>query len=312
MSWQRSTFVVAVPLLLAGLAAACSRRRRRRSRSRRRPKSPRGRPRGRRHRAGRAGGARGRGRRASPTRPMSTATRCWWARCSGGRCPTWPRPPASARRPTASGMRGAWRRPASRHPLVDDADTLASVAWLDLGREAMLVAWPDDGPALVQLHAAQPVDAGAGHAGAMPRAAACWWPAPNGRAACPRACAWCAHPPATWRCWVRIQTSGSDADLRAVQALQARLRLVPQTQRTPFGRRRGRCRPTRCRPGDVARQVVQAHGRGRLLQAAGPAAGRGGAARRGDAPLLQRMARIGLEPGKPPAWTRWSRRCRRR
>ncbi len=81
----------------------------------------------------------------------------------------------------------------------------------------------------------------------------------------------------------RIQTSGSDADLRALQALQQRLRLVPQTQRSRAAPAAGRAvRAAAARrwgaPGGSG------DGHGRLLQAAGAAARRGGAAgRRGRA-----------------------------
>jgi hypothetical protein len=99
----------------------------------------------------------------------------------------------------------------------------------------------------------------------------------------------------------RIQTSGSDADLRAVQALQNRLRLVPQTARMKPGDRSAPELDSRAAigPGDRPQQVLQALDSttyfnllARLLGTVAPPAA-------ADAPMLETMARIGLEPGKP-------------
>ena len=98
---------------------------------------------------------------------------------------------------------------------------------------------------------------------------------------------------------LRIQTSGSDADLRAVQALQAQLRIVPQTQRT-------RRTPAEAAPalpaaagGRTPQQQVAALGAAAAFELLANLMGGAAPPAAADEPLLQRIAAIGIEPGKP-------------
>jgi hypothetical protein len=207
--------------------------------------------------------------------------------------------PAGIRAPANSLWHARRLTPAGeRHPWVDDNDALASVAWLDLGREAMLFAYPEMGrrwfsftlyslwmPALATF--------------ADPQGGRVLVTGPQWQGTVPKGVRLVRSPTRYVALLGRIQTSGSEADLRAVHSLQSRLRLVPQTQPARSG---APSLPATdpLPPGDVPRQVVQAMDAAdyfrlllRLLGAAAPPATE-------DAPLLDRMARIGLEPGKPP------------
>jgi hypothetical protein len=188
------------------------------------------------------------------------------------------------------------------HPWVVDADTLVSAAWLDLGREAMLLVQPDMGrrwfslgvhslwmPALATL--------GPGEAKGTRLLLA----GPEWQGDVPKGVRLVRSPTRYVAIVARIQTSGSDADLRNLQQLQNRLRLVPQTARSKPGERAapGLDSSAAIGPGDVPQQVLQALDTAayfnllaRLLGTVAPPAA-------ADAPMLQAMARIGLEPGKP-------------
>lgn len=188
------------------------------------------------------------------------------------------------------------------HPWVVDADTLVSAAWLDLGREAMLLVQPDMGrrwfslgvhslwmPALATLGPAEAKGTRLLLAG------------PEWQGNVPRGARLVRSPTRYVAIVGRIQTSGSDADLRNLHTLQNRLRLVPQTVRSKPGERTapGLDSSAVIGPGDVPQQVLQALDTGayfnllaRLLGTVAPPAAT-------DAPMLQAMARIGLEPGKP-------------
>ena len=187
------------------------------------------------------------------------------------------------------------------HPWVVDADTLLSTAWLDLGRQAMLLVQPDMGrrwfslsvhslwmPALLTLGSAEAKGSRVLLAG------------PEWQGSVPKGVRLVRSPTRYVAIIARIQTSGSDADLRAVQALQSQLRLVPQTVRTRPGERTAPGLDSRgaVGPGVLPQQALQALDVGayfnllaRLLGAVAPPAA-------ADAPMLQSMARIGLEPGK--------------
>ena len=192
---------------------------------------------------------------------------------------------------------------AEPHPLVDQADTLDSFAWLDLGREAMLIVTPDTGRRFLglSLHdqwthrlAAFGTGIGDGKAVRVLLAGPEWsGPVPAGARLLRAATQ---HVLLT----VRIQTSGSDADLRAVRALQAQLRLVPQTQRRGPGRAvAGTPEPAAVlRPGETPQQRLAALDTAasfdllaQLLASSAPPAA-------ADAPWLERMAELGIEPGK--------------
>ena len=122
-----------------------------------------------------------------------------------------------------------------RHPLVDDVDTLASFAWLDLGREAMLVTWPAMGRRWfsVALHsqwmrALHTAGSGIGDG----KAARVLVVGPEWQGSVPQGAQLLRSPTRHALLALRIQTSGGEADLRVVHALQAQLRIVPQTVRT--------------------------------------------------------------------------------
>ena len=214
--------------------------------------------------------------------------------------------PAGHRVP-ANSFWHARRLPAAgepRHPLVDDADTLASFAWLDLDREAMLVAWPAMKRRWysVALHsqwmqALHMAGSGVGDG----KAARVLVAGPDWQGSVPPGATLLRSPTRHVLLALRIQTSGSAADLRAVQVLQAQLRIVPQTvrtRRTPAEAAAAPALPAASGERTPQQQVAAldtaaafellAHLMGR---AAPPAAA--------DEPLLARIAAIGIEPGKP-------------
>ena len=188
------------------------------------------------------------------------------------------------------------------HPWIVDADTLVSTAWLDLGREAMLFVQPDMGrrwfsfsvhslwmQTLLTLGSAEAKGTRVLLAG------------PEWQGNLPKGVRLVRSPTRYVAIVGRIQTSGSDADLRAVQTLQNRLRLVPQTVRARPGERTvpsldssGVIRPATGRSRCCRRWTSAPYFNllAQLLGAAAPPAA-------ADAPMLQTMARIGLEPGKP-------------
>lgn len=194
-----------------------------------------------------------------------------------------------------------------RHPLVDDADALASFAWLDLGREAILVAWPTMGRRWfgVALHSQwmQPLHtAGSGLGDARPGRLLVAGPEWQGNV--PAGATLLRSPTRHVLLALRIQTSGSDADLRAVQALQAQLRLVPQTQRSRRAPAEVAAAPALPLPllsiGErTAQQAVAALDTAVAFEALAHLLGGAAPPAAADAPLLQRIAAIGLEPGKP-------------
>lgn len=188
------------------------------------------------------------------------------------------------------------------HPWVVDADTLVSAAWLDLGREAMLFVQPDMGRRWFSfsVHSLwmQPLLAlGTAEAKGLRVLLA----GPEWQGSVPKGARLVRSPTRYVAIVGRIQTSGSDADLRSVQALQNRLRLVPQTVRARPGERTAPSLDdsTVIGPADPPQQALQAldisayfNLLARLLGATAPPVA-------ADAPMLQTMARIGLEPGKP-------------
>ena len=187
------------------------------------------------------------------------------------------------------------------HPWVSDGDTLLSVAWLDLGREALLFVLPDMGRRWFGfgvhsswMQSLLTLDSASGDArGARVLLAGPEWQGdvPGG--------ARLVRSPTRYAVMIgRIQTGGSEADQRAVQALQRRLRLVPQTVRGSAGERAPPGPGPDTAPADP-RQALQAMDIGaafdllaRLLGSAAPPAA-------ADAPVIDAMARIGLVPGKP-------------
>jgi hypothetical protein len=210
---------------------------------------------------------------------------------------------AASHRASANNFWHARRLPAAgepRHPLVDDADTLASFAWLDLGREAMLVAWPAMGRRwfsmalhsqwMQALHTA-----GSGLGDSKP--ARLLVAGPEWQGSVPPGATLVRSPTRHVLLALRIQTSGSEADLRAVQALQARLRIVPQTARA-------RREPAAAAPAPLSvpgtpQQQVAALDTAAAFELLAHLMGRAAPPAVADEPLLQRMAAIGIEPGKP-------------
>jgi len=188
------------------------------------------------------------------------------------------------------------------HPWVVDSDTLVSTAWIDLGREAMLFVLPDMGrrwfsfsvhslwmQSLSTLGSAEAKGARVLLAG------------PEWQGSVPRGARLVRSPTRYVAIIGRIQTSGSDADLRNVRTLQNRLRLVPQTVRARPGERTAPSLDGSgvIEPGDMPQQALQALDTSayfdllaRLLGSVAPPAP-------ADAAMLQTMERIGLEPGKP-------------
>jgi len=193
--------------------------------------------------------------------------------------------------------------PGEHHPLVSDTDTLASLAWLDLGPGAVLFAYPDMGRRWfgITLHSLwMPALATLGSASGDGRSARLLISGPGWQGSVPKGVRHLRSPTRFVALLGRMQTSGSEADLRAVRALQAQMRLVPQGPRTQAGGApAASAEPVPAiGPGDAPRQVVQAMDTtqyfgqlARLLGTAAPPAAE-------DAPLLAKMARIGLEPGK--------------
>ena len=216
-------------------------------------------------------------------------------------------PRASGFRAPANSWWHARRLPAAgepRHPLVDDADALASFAWLDLGREAVLVAWPAMGKRWfgVALHSQwmQPLHtAGSGLGEARPGRLLV--AGPEWQGSVPPGATLVRSSTRHVLLALRIATSGSEADLRAVQALQGQLRLVPQTQRSRRAPAEAAAAVPLPLPGSErsAQQAVAALDTAVAFEALAHLLGGSAPPATADAPLLQRIAAIGLEPGKP-------------
>ena len=196
------------------------------------------------------------------------------------------------------------RRPAGpgeRHALADDPDTLASVAWLDLGREAMLITTPEMGRRwfAVALHSQwMPALATMGSGTGDVKPARWLVSGPDWQGTVPAGARHVRSPTRHALLWVRVQTSGTAADLRAVQALQSRLRIVPQTVRG-----KGAAAPAPALPpdpvGDSAVQALQALDTAAYFDRLAALLGTSAPPAAADAPVLERMARIGLQPGQP-------------
>ncbi len=191
-----------------------------------------------------------------------------------------------------------------RHPLVDDGDTLASFAWLDLGREAMLVTWPAMGRRWfsVALHSQWMqalLTAGSGVGDG--KAARVLVVGPEWQGSVPQGAQLLRSPTRHVLLALRIQSSGGEADLRAVHALQAQLRLVPQTvrtRRTPAEAAAAPALPAAA--GErTAQQQVAALDTATAFELLAHLTGRAAPPAAADEPLLARIAAIGIEPGKP-------------
>ena len=215
-------------------------------------------------------------------------------------------------------MRGAWHRPASATRWSTTPTRWPPSPGSTWAREAVLFAYPDMGRRWfsITLHSLwMPALATLGSASGEGKAARWLVSGPGWQGTVPKGVRHLRSPTRYVALLGRIQTSGSDADLRAVQALQAQMRLVPQTRPTQAGGApAASAEPTPAAgPGDVPRQVVQAmdiaqyfNQLARLLGTAAPPAAE-------DAPLLANDGahRPGARQGLPHG-RRWSRRCRRR
>ena len=117
---------------------------------------------------------------------------------------------------------------------MPDADTLASTAWLDLGREPKVFAYPAMGKrwfsftlhsqwmsALATLGSSGAAGTAAGKAGRVLVSGPGW------QGAVPKGMRHVRSPTRYVVILGRIQANGGDADVRAVNALQARLRIAP-------------------------------------------------------------------------------------
>lgn len=212
---------------------------------------------------------------------------------------------AAGYRMPANSFWHARRLPAAgepRHPLVDDADTLASFAWLDLGREAQLLAWPAMGRRYfsVALHsqwmqALHTAGSGTGDS----KAARVLVAGPEWQGSVPPGATLLRSPTRHVLLALRIQTSGSEADLRAVQALQSQLRIVPQTMRARRTPAEAAAAPTLPSVAGTPQQQVAALDTATAFELMAHLMGRAAPPAAADEPLLQRIAAIGIEPGKP-------------
>jgi hypothetical protein len=211
--------------------------------------------------------------------------------------------PAGQRAPLNSFWHARRLPPAGEpHPWIVDSDTLVSTAWLDLGREAMLFIQPDMGKRWfsIGVHSLW-MQSLATLGSAEAKGARLLLAGPEWQGNVPKGVRLVRSATRYVAIIGRIQTSGSDTDLRSVHALQNRLRLVPQTVRAKPGERTapGQDGSGSVDAGDMPQQALQALDTGayfnllaRLLGSAAPPAP-------ADAALLQSMERIGLEPGKP-------------
>jgi hypothetical protein len=203
-------------------------------------------------------------------------------------------------------------QPGERHPLLTDADTLASFAWLDLGQQALLFSHPDMGKRYFSfnLHSLwtqtlATLDSRSGGG----KAATLLISGPGWQGQVPKGVR---HVPSPTR-YVAIlgRIQASPADQRSVNALQARLRIAALAER---GKPPGPAAPSAdtppgLSPADTPAQLIAAMDTAgyfnllaRLMASVAPPDAQ-------DAALLQKMARIGLEPGKAfdtsalePAW----------
>jgi hypothetical protein len=194
-------------------------------------------------------------------------------------------------------------QPGERHPLLTDADTLASFAWLDLGQQALLFSYPDMGKRYFSfsLHSLwMPALATFGSRSGGGKAATLLISGPGWQGQVPKGVRHVPSPTRYLAILGRIQAGPGEADQRSVHALQARLRIAALP---------GRARPPGAAPptpeshpafatGDTPRQLIAAMDAAsyfatlaRLMASTAPPAAQ-------DDAMLQKLARIGFEPGK--------------
>jgi len=189
------------------------------------------------------------------------------------------------------------------HPLVDEADTLASFAWLDLGREPMLVTHPAMGRRWFSLalhsqwmQVLEQSGSGLGDG----RAARLLVSGPEWSGSVPAGVRHVRSPTRHVLLSVRILASGGAADLGEARALQSQLRIVPQTPRTRGARlAAGSAEPAAVAvPGTSPQQRVEALDTAAYFDLLAQLLGSSAAPAAADAPLLERIAALGVEPGR--------------
>lgn len=191
-----------------------------------------------------------------------------------------------------------------RHPLVDEADLLASYAWLDLGRQAVLLTEPPMGRRfyLLSLHSQWMLPLHVGGSSVGGGRGQRWLVAgPEWQGPLPPGATLLRSPTRHVLVSLGIQTSGSAADLRAVQALQQRWRLVPQTQRLRQAPAESATAPPL--PAELnersAQQLVADMDTATAFQWIAHLSGSAAPPLAADEVLLPRLAEIGLAPGQP-------------
>lgn len=207
---------------------------------------------------------------------------------------------AHARRPAPDG--------GERPMLMPDGDTLTSTAWLDLGREPMVFSYPAMGKrwfsfslhsqsmsALATLGSGGAAGTAAGKAGSMLVSGPGW------QGTVPKGMRHVRSPARYVVILGRIQANGGDADVRTVNALQARLRIAPLPAR---GKAPAAPAPvveplSGVNLGDPPRQAIETMDTAVYFNLMARLLGASATPAADDAPRLARMARIGLEPGKP-------------
>ncbi len=185
-----------------------------------------------------------------------------------------------------------------------NADTLYSLAWVDVGQEPMVFSHPDMGDRyyLFPMYSLwMPVIASPGSRTAGEKAATYLLTGPGWSGTAPPGMTEIKSPTRYLVILGRTYASGSDADFAAVNKLQDQYRLTPLSAHgKPYT---FAAPPVDPNPGfsmtDKPQQVIDAMDTstyfnmlGRLMGGAAPPATE-------DAPIVARMAKIGLVPGQP-------------
>lgn len=185
-----------------------------------------------------------------------------------------------------------------------NADTLYSLAWMDVGREPTVFTHPDMGDRyfLFPMYSLwMPVVASPGSRTTGEKAGKYLITGPNWKGEVPAGMTQIASPTRYFLILGRTYADGTEADYKAVNALQAQYQLVPlSSYGKPY---EYKAPPVDPDPGfsmtDKPQQVILDMGTegyfdrmAKLMGAAAPPAPE-------DAPIVARMAKIGIVPGQP-------------
>lgn len=185
-----------------------------------------------------------------------------------------------------------------------NADTLYSLAWMDVGEEPTVFTHPDMGKRyfLFPMYSLwMPVVESPGSRTTGEKAGTYLITGPNWKGEVPAGMTRIASPTKYFLILGRTYADGTEADYQAVNALQAQYRLVPLSS---YGKSyEYKAPPVDPNPGfsmtDKPQQVILDMGVEEYFDRMAKLMGEAAPPAPEDAPIVARMARIGIVPGKP-------------